>query len=170
MIRKVFVLLSLAGVVACSSSPGGKFQVGGISFVYQEGWAVTDQEDFDGQGYYVSLEKDGLNSSGLFVLTWLYDSLDQDEWLEEYKEELKNNIIYRNSDLKFTKPVDNEFSGIPSRSVNFSLGLLGVDHEGVIHVFYGPGFTVSVMRQEAIEDKTKNRAGFDAIESSFTVE
>ncbi|MEQ8811205.1 MAG: hypothetical protein RIE59_19195, partial [Imperialibacter sp.] len=150
MKRRVFMLLSLATLVACSSSPGGKFLVDGISFVYEEGWAVTDQEDFDGQGYYVSLEKDGINSSGLFVLTWLYDSLDQDESLEKYKEELKNNIIYRNSDLEFTKPVDDEFSGIPSRSVRFTLGLLGVDHEGVIHVFYGPDFTVFVMKQEAI--------------------
>ena len=47
-----------------------------VSFTIPEGWTLTEEEDFDGKGYYLSIEKDGELSSGLVTISWLNDSAD----------------------------------------------------------------------------------------------
>jgi hypothetical protein len=46
---------------------------------------------------------------------------------------------------------------------------LGAKHSGVIFVFERGGNTYSIIKQEAIEDISKNEKGFDLIESTFKV-
>ena len=55
-------------------------------------------------------------------------------------------------------------------SINFTDSLLGLKHEGIIHIFYEKEKTFSIFIQGAIEDKVKNKDGFKLIERSFKVE
>ncbi|MBC7773921.1 MAG: hypothetical protein H7246_00675 [Phycisphaerae bacterium] len=159
--------LTISILTGCQESPETKFEKNGISFTSPTGWKITDDENLDNQGYYLSIEKDGLNSSGLLIITWINDSLDLNEWLEKFIDKLENNIIYKNSNLTFETPASSEFNTIRSLSVSFDFNISGVKHEGIIHVFYGKDKTIAILKQEAIEDKKKNISGFDTIEQSF---
>ena len=53
--------------------------------------------------------------------------------------------------------------------MTFSVTIVGLKHEGIVHAFYGADKTIAVLRQEAVEDTAENQDGFKSIESSFTV-
>lgn len=159
-----FVLI-LAG---CKEAPETKFEKDGISVTCPKGWEVTGEENLDG-GYYVAIEKVGLNSSGLINLTWIYGEIGLEEWLEMYKEEFRNNIIYKNTNLAFGEPYPGTFNTFDCVTMDFNVSVLGVKHEGFIHVFYGENKTVAVVTQEALEDQSENKEGFETFESSFSL-
>jgi hypothetical protein len=46
---------------------------------------------------------------------------------------------------------------------------LSVKHRGVINVFLENEKTYSIIKQEALEDISENKEGFDLIESSFNI-
>ena len=96
--------LTITILTGCQESPETKFEKNGISFTCPTGWKITEEENLDNQGYYLSIEKDGFNSSGLLTVSWVNDSLDLNEWLEALMDGLKNDIIYKNSNLKFESP------------------------------------------------------------------
>ena len=162
--------LTITILMGCQESPETKFKKNGISFTCPTGWKITEEENLDNQGYYLSIEKDGINSSGLLTMSWVNDSLNLDELLEIFMDELKNNIIYNHSNLTFETPANNVFNTNKSLSVNFDVSIIGLKHEGIIHVFFGKDKTIAILKQEAIEDKKKNIGGFDIIEQSFMSE
>ena len=135
-----------------------------------QGWKISDEENLDDQGYYLSIEKDGLESSGLFSLTWVYGEFELNDWIRVHKEEMKNNIIYRNSNLAFGGLHESKFNNLNTSSLEYTVSLLGVKHEGTFHFFHAQEKTFTVVIQEAIEDRADNRAGFEMIEQSFKVE
>lgn len=96
--------LTITILTGCQESPETKFEKNGISFTCPTGWKITEEENLDNQGYYLSIEKDGFNSSGLLTVSWVNDILDLNEWLEALMDGLKNDIIYKNSNLKFESP------------------------------------------------------------------
>jgi len=166
----LFTVLIFSVLISCKESPETKFEKYGISLTCPTGWKITDEENLDNQGYYIAIEKDGFNSSGLVAVTWVNDSLDLYSWLEIFQDELKNNIVYKYSNLIFETPTRNEFNKSSSIAAAFKVSIIGVKHEGIIHVFYGNDKTIAVLIQEAVEDKAKNKTGFDIIERSFTLE
>lgn len=155
---------------SCQEASETEFKKDGISLTSPKGWKITDQENLDDQGYYLSIEKEGLNSSGLISISWINGELDLKEWINMYKDELRNNIIYKNSNLIFEKENKSMFNNINTTSLNFSTSLLGINHEGNIHFFYEKGRTFAILKQEAIEDQVKNKHGFKLIEQSFKIE
>lgn len=171
MMNKI-LLLAFAAVVLISCgqpSPETNFDKFGVSFTCPKGWSITEEEDFDGEGYYLSIEKDGFTSSGIVTVTWVNGILDLSDWLDVFKEELKNNIVYKNSDLAFEAAVNNDYNSINSLASKFTATILGVKHQGIIHLFNYGDRTVAVLKQEALEDKAKNKLGFGIIEHSFKV-
>ena len=167
---KIIIIVFLI-VVASScgtQEPGGNFLRNGVSFTYPSGWSITEQEDLDGEGYYLSVEKAGFDASGLLTLTWINGVLDSREYLKMIQEEYENQKLL--NDFEFQSARDNSFNRIQSISCDFKFNTLGVRHSGVIYVFVRGENTYSIIKQEAIEDISKNKKGFDLIEDTFKVE
>ena len=163
-------ILILFTCSSCQETPQAKFEKDGISLTSPKGWKITDEGNIEDQGYFLSIEKDGLNSSGLITLSWVIGEFDLNEWIEIYKDELKNNLVYRNSNLSFSNEKQDKFNGITTTSLEYSVSLFGLKHEGIIHFFYENNKTFALLKQEAIEDKIKNKNGFELIERSFKIE
>ena len=79
MKNAALLLLFLFITFSCKESIETKFEKDGVSLTCPQGWKITDQENFDDEGYYLSIEKDGFDSSGLFSITWVNINLDLDE-------------------------------------------------------------------------------------------
>ena len=139
----------------------------GVSFTYPPGWSITEQADIDGTGYYLSVEKAGFNESGLLTLTWVNGILDSREYLELLQEKYKNQKSLK--DLKFQSVRDNNFNGIQSISCDYKFTTLGLEYRGTIYVFVSGENTYSIAKLEAVIDSSKNKKGFDLIESTFKV-
>jgi len=156
-------------LISCNDTPEYKFNNNGVALTSPKGWSIVDEEGFD-TGYYLCIEKDGFNSSGVISFSWVNDSLNIEDYIENYKTEIKNNIVYKNSNLVFEPIIKNKFNNIESYSTKFKFSLLNLDHEGIIHSFIKEGKTYIIFKQEAIEDKNKNRLGFKEIEESFRIQ
>lgn len=165
----LILILILFACNSCQETPQTKFEMDGVSLTIPKGWKITDEENLDDQGYYLSIEKDGLNSSGLITLSWINGELDLNEWINIHKDEMKNNIIYKNSNLIFGDEIKNKFNDLNTTSLEFTASLLGLKHEGIINFFYEKEKTFSLLMQEAIEDKVKNKTGFELIERSLKI-
>ena len=165
-IINVFLIVVASG--CGSKAPGGNFLRDGVSFTYPSGWSITEQEDLDGAGYYLSVEKAGFDASGLITLTWINGVLDSRDYLEIIQEEYKNQKLLNG--LEFQSARDDSFNGIQSISCDFKFNTFGVKHRGVIYVFVRGENTYSIIKQEAIEDISNNKNGFELIEGSFKVE
>jgi hypothetical protein len=168
--RTIIYLFLLSLFLSCSEKPATPFIKDGVSFICPAGWEITDEEKIDESGYYLSAEKAGLSESGLLSITWMNDTLQLEEWIGICKDELKNNVVYKNSNLVFTPTTKSQFGVYPSITAHFSFKLLGLAHDGQIQVFYAPHKTFAIIRQEALEDKDKNKAGFEVLEKTFKVE
>lgn len=168
--RNILFLIIVLFISSCQESPEAKFEKDGVSFISPEGWEVTEEENLDNEGYYLAIERDGFNSSGLITITWANYEIDLDEWLNVYVDDLKSNIIYKNSNISFSNVIESEFSEISTKTISFKVSIVGVKHEGVISAFYANNRTFSILKQEAIEDKLDNKKGFDLIEKSFKIE
>ncbi|WP_282113833.1 hypothetical protein [Maribacter stanieri] len=64
-IASLFLLLYAYG-----ESKTLNFERDGISLTTPKEWEITEQENKDDQGY-LSIEKDGFDSSGFITMTWL---------------------------------------------------------------------------------------------------
>ncbi len=165
-----FLLLILFVYTSCQETPQAKFERDGISLTSPKGWNVSDEENIDNQGYYLSIEKDGLNSSGVITISWINNELDLNESINIYQNELRNNIISKNSNLTFENQKKNKFNEINTTSVNYTFSILGLKHEGILHFFYENDKSFVICKQEATEDNIKNKKGFESIEQSFKIE
>lgn len=164
----VIVFLVIVTFGCGNQEPGGDFLKDGVSFTYPSGWSITEQEDLDGEGYYLSVEKAGFNASALLTITWINGVLDSREYLDLIREGYENEKLFNG--LEFQSAKDNSFNGIQSISCDFKFNTSGVKHSAVINVFVIGENTYSIIKQEAIEDISKNKKGFDLIEATFKVE
>jgi hypothetical protein len=160
-------LLLLLLVTACQSTPPQKFAKRGVSFTCPESWKITEQEAQSDGGYYLAMEKDGIDASGLVAITWVTDSMDLDLWLEGYVSGLANNAIYKNANLVLEDPVETTYNGIYAKAQSFTCSILTVGHRATIYSLHGKNKTICIMKQEATEDISENAEGFEAIEKSF---
>lgn len=169
--KNLIPLFLLPFFIACGAppSPESKFEEQNVAFTCPTGWKITEQDSMDAEGYYLSCELDGLTSSGLLSMSWVNDSVDLDAMLELYQEELKNNEIFKKTNVDFEAITDGSFAGHAARISTYQLTLLGDKTEGTIYCFYGPMKTFALVKQQSIEDDKMNKKGFEAIEGSFTV-
>ena len=72
--------------------------------------------------------------------------------------------------MTFGDEIKNKFNNLNTTSLEFTASLLGLKHKGIIHFFYEKEKTFSLLMQEAIEDKAKNKTGFELIERSLKIE
>lgn len=140
-----------------------------ISLKCPEGWSITEEDNMDGNGYYLSIEKGGFDSSGVMTVSYIYNDITPKELVAIYQEDMASNNIYKNSSLVFENIFQHEDDNYMVISSRYTLNLIGLDHHGIISAFNYGGRTFGIIKQGAIEDKNENRKGFEAIESSFKI-
>jgi hypothetical protein len=166
----LILLLTIFTVSSCQQTPAELFVKDGVSISSPAGWEITDREQIDEGAYYLAIEKNGINSSALLALTWVEGDMDLYDWTEIYKDELESNIIYKNSNLTFEKVKKDSFNGITTVALKYTASIITMDHEGVIHFSHKNDKAFAILRQEAVEDRAKNKKGFSAIERSFNTQ
>lgn len=147
--------------------PENRFESNVFSFNYPEDWNITDSEEIEGGIYYMSIEKNGIDSSGLMTIVSFEELIDLDEYIKMNIEQLQNNPVVKNLNFDTTK--DSDFNKIKSRSSNFDFKTMGIKHEGIIYAFNSENNSVVILKQEAIEDRKENAEGFTTIRSSFEI-
>lgn len=162
LIISFFVLIS-----NCYLNAQNNFLRDGTSFSYAPNWEITEQDDLYGQGYYLSVEKNELDGSGLFMVTWISELIDLHEYMVMMQNEFKAESLFQ--DLRFQPAQKSFFNRISTLSSGFTFTVLGIEHQAVIHFFQHKGRTFYLIKQEAIEDIIHNKEGFELIESTFTV-
>lgn len=162
--------LMLFALTSCNEPIETKFEHDGVSLISPTDWKITDEENFDNEGYYLAIEKEGLNSSGLLTITWLNNEVELNDWRSLIIGELKKSTPFENSDLAFGSSYESKYNGIKSISTDFSVTILNLKHSGVIHVFNKANKTFGVVKQEADEDNSENKKGFELIEKSLIIE
>lgn len=145
-----------------------EFKKEGVSFKFPDDWKITDVDSLDGAGYYIAVEKSGLGESGIMSFTWLKNDIETEKFISISQESMKNNVVYKNSNLKFGKNYETTFGKVKALACNFTFKTFKIKEEGTIYCFKSNGKVFSIFRQEALEDKAKNKEGFYFIESTFT--
>lgn len=168
--RHVFFFLFISFIFASCREPSKErpFHKYGVSFTIPAGWIGVDEEDLGG-GYTISVEKEGMDASGMVNISWVDIEIELDEWALEIRDDLASNLNTAVSKTSFSGIKDGTYNGIPTRCMTYKATFLGVKHTGTIHVFHKSGKSFGIIIQEAIEDKGENEDGFRVVESSFQV-
>jgi len=144
-----------------------RFESTVFSFDVPADWSITDKEQIDEGIYYLAVEKNGFDSSGLMTIVSFEYLIDLDESIRINIEQLQNNPMAGN--LNFGSIRDAQFNGIAARSASFNFNTMGVKHEGLVYAFSSKKNSIVILLQEALEDKNENSNGFDTIERSFKI-
>jgi hypothetical protein len=164
---KKLILISLLFVLgACHTSIETHFNKYNVSVTGPKGWKVTE-EDLEGEGYSVSIEKEGFSSSGLVTITWINVLVVEEEFIDLFIEEFKESIFIKIDENDFTPPYDSKYNNYNCKTVDYSFSLMGIKHQGKIHSFQTAKKTFIILLQEANEDHDKNLSGFRTIETSL---
>ncbi len=147
--------------------PGNRFENNVYNFNYADDWSITDREEIEAGIYYVALEKNGMDASGLMTIISYEEVIDLDASIMMNIEELQNNSVVNN--LNYDPLQDSTFNSIKSRSSNFTFKTMEIEHDGIIYAFSSTTNSVVIFKQEALEDKKENIEGFDTIENSFEI-
>jgi len=154
--------------LSCSPSPEYSFQCDGVQLTCPLGWAVTDNED-NGFGYYLSVEKNGWDSSGIMSFSWVNESVDLRTWFalccEGFVSEYQ--VLGMDGGFSMGPTYSSQFGRYSAIASDFTSSFLGVDHEGTLFALQARGKAFFILRQEAIEDHFENMNGFRVIEDSF---
>jgi hypothetical protein len=165
--KNLLLLIICSFLFACVESPETQYEKNGISFTVPAGWKITEEENIEGKGYYLSCEKEGLSQSGLVMITFLNDSFPLEDMVESHKTNFKENYIFKHADVSFTSNKETTFNGSACVSSEYNLTLLKVPHHGIINCFYGNGKTISIVIQAALEDSVSTNKGINRIIKTF---
>jgi len=160
-------LVGFSIFVSCQNTPESKYRDHQVAFTVAESWTVTEEEDLGEGAYYISIEKEGITSSGLIALTWLSDSIELDLWLDQYKIGFREQKEFRNSGLEFSSYKEVKYNNHEARSFSYTASVMDVDISGIIVAFHHNGRTYSILNQGADEDEEKNRQGFDTFKKTL---
>ena len=179
MKRQLLILSLLCLIISCKKNekhkvevnnnevPKNKFESDIFSFNFPKDWKITDNEKIEEGIYYLAVEKNGFDSSGLMTIISFKELIDLDEAININIEEFKNNSMVNNLNIDAIK--DSKFNGITARSLSFEFETLGIRHDGVLYAFSSNNNSIVILSQEALEDKKANSNGFDIIEKSFEI-
>ena len=82
MTRVFFILLVIC--FSCAEQKDTHADIYGISFICPSGWKVTETEDYE-NAWYISIEKNGVSSSGLVAISFTEEDYELDEYLQLFK-------------------------------------------------------------------------------------
>jgi len=178
MIRVISCLFLGLAIGACGESTEGPFESddgvrltcpAGWSITENKPWSVTENKTNEIGGYYLQLEKDSFNSSGMMTFSWVDQALDRDVFLEgasgPFFSELQDRVTLL--DIQHGSPYEATFGPYPALKKDYTFAALHMEHRGSIYALNAAGKTFLIIKQEAKEDHLDNRSGFEVIESSF---
>lgn len=162
-------LLSLIIVLIAACKPGTKtpYNKNGIAFTVPAGWKITDDEENDSTNIIINVEKSGATSSGLLGISCIFDSIATSELVETYKSSLRENRIYKTGNVKIFPGEQGRFGHYDALILPFEFSLLSVAHRGRFYIFHHRGKSYILLRQEAVEDTSRNETGFAELEKTF---
>lgn len=127
-----------------------------------------DERDIKNSGYYVSCQRKGFGSNGIFMVSWINGVMELDKYIRLYMKEFERNVLMKAATVQFKEPFDSVFIGMPCSMSIYRAKILGVETRGEIYSFNCNGRTFMLIFQQSVEESEKNKAGFDTIKSSFS--
>jgi len=167
MKKFIIAVLFCITVIPASQATAGEFKMAGIVFSFPDDWSITGQQDLDGEGYYLSCEKDGENSSGLVSVAWVNDTRELEATIGEYKQGLVNSFGEQGFEADFSEIVKTTYRDFGAVKITYTLSIFGTDHTGALYTFHACGKTVTVLTQGAVEDAKANANGFNTVWETF---
>lgn len=162
----LFLLVAFL-VSGCKKSPETPFYENGVSFNCPPGWKIDETEDMD-EMYYICVEKEGYNDSGLLLMTVFDDANDVQKYVEVYMVNMEEQGIF--DKLTFQNSAPASYGSYSGQVVKYMASVLSVPHQGEIFSFEANGRYACVVRQEANEDHKKNKEGFKVLEETLVIE
>lgn len=173
-IRFVMKQARLLLIIVCSlygckrSIPEHLFEKDGVSFISPEGWKIVDERNIEDSGYYVSCQRKGFGSNGIFMVSWINGLMELDKYIRLYMKEFERNVLMKTANIQFEEPVDSVFIGISCSMSTYKAKILGVETRGEIYSFTCSGRTFMLVFQESADESVKNKNGFEKIKNSFS--
>ena len=162
------VLLALFS--ACTSSRvlvngGNSINKYGISFSCPDEWAVTETENEDGLTS-ATIEKTGKNSSGMVIIVMVVGESEHSTLAKTYYNSLENSgfenmVLQELGEIYYGKYL--------MSCTSYQGNMEGLAFRGNFYSTIIDEQTIYVIEQEAIEDITLNKAGFDRIKKTLTL-
>lgn len=167
LLNNLLVIVSLIVFSSGYSMAQNSFSKDGVSFKYPSDWEITEQNDLDGNGYYLAIEKIGEEESGLVVITWINKEIEGEEYMKIIQDQYKDQEDLESLTFETTKK--STFNKVPSVSVNMKFDLDDRNFKALIHTFVSTERTFLVLKQNVYEDISKNKEAFNLIESTFQI-
>lgn len=165
---KIYILgLFTILLLACKNGDKDEileYSIDGVSINYSSDW-ILESEDLDGEGYYISIEKKGLDSSGLYQLYWVNGIENPEALLEDQKREFSNEPVF--SGIRFSDNYTTYYNKFDAISSEYKVALLEI--EGQITAFINNNKGFVIITQQDYDSDSENKEGFDIIEKSFSV-
>ncbi len=152
---------------ACGVASAKGFDEYGISFSYPTDWHITENSDAD-DTQFISVEKEGIESSGMVAMQTLNKIYDIDSFVDAYRDSMANNDVF--DDLEFSSVTSGAYGHYSCDTFSYSMSVMGIPHHGRIYIIDDSDRYVIIMEQEADEDRAVNATGFDAIRTSLTLQ
>lgn len=162
-----FVCLIFINAGCTKTSPEKPFSQFGVSFTCPSGWEIDEASEM-APGYYISIEKTGMNSSGIVSIMIAEEEIDLNVYLSAFQEGISSQSLY--SQLNMSETVEGKCGEYPGICAHYTASIMKLPHEGRMYAFSTNGKTIYVLEQEATEDKKENAAGFKTIRESLTIE
>ncbi|MDR1408544.1 MAG: hypothetical protein LBJ23_10955 [Tannerella sp.] len=161
-----FLPVCLALILCACTEKDTPVEHYGVSFICPAGWKVSETEDNESYQS-ITVEKKGIGSSGIAIITLFDGELELDEFLQIFKDALEEQEEYSNMEFQDTEDAYGQYEG---PSCKYTVLTMSQPHRGSMHVFNANGRSVHIMQQEAVEDSKANLPGFRKLEESFTVD
>ena len=169
MLRAISSLLLALTIGSCGESTEGPFESDdGVRLTCPAGWSITEDKPNEIGGYYLQLEKDSFNSSGMIVINWAGEVFDRAVFLDGAVESIvsfQDKLVF--NDIELGPSYEATFGPYPALKKDYTFGALHIKHRCSIYALNAAGKTFLIMKQEAKEDHLDSRPGFEVIESSF---
>ena len=150
------------------TKPSTEFNQHGVSFTCPSGWEIDEVSEIEDGCYYICVEKSGFNSSGIVTIVTMGAEIDLEDCLSIFQGEIISQPIY--TQLNMGEKVEGNYGQYAALCVHYTANVMSLPHEGRIHIFSANGKVICVNEQEAVEDKSKNAAGFETIRKSLKIE
>ena len=173
MKKKIYLLPLLALIcvfsIGCAKKTSQEpFNQYGVSFTYPSGWELDEAEELGAGRYYICVEKSGFNSSGILTIVVIEEEMDLTECLADFQEGIASQPVF--SQMKMGNAVEGKYGQYTGICAQYTANVASMPHEGHMYVFSTNGKTIYINEQEAVEDKSKNAAGFESLRESLRVE
>ncbi len=144
------------------------FERQGISFEYPSNWEITEDEDYGGEGFHLSLSKKENLQIGMLTIT-AFNGVNEisEVYMNSLIKGLEDQVIYKN--LQITSHEKYTYGSYEATGIEYTAEVVGDKVQGTICVILSGNKAVNIMKQEDADDHTTNKTQFDMMEQSFKI-